>query len=155
MSKSISAGACLLGMYLLATGYASAISPLSGTEFRRICGSFVQHPYGSAGVPCSAYIHGFLGGAHASGKRLDRIDQEDPPKRSRFMDRATRTRLGPPIDRYGNYFRVGYCIPAEETLASVVERVVNYLNSKEPVENETANQLVMAALIRHYPCPKE
>lgn len=155
MFRITKAGVAVMTAYFLCTGSASAVAPLAGEEFRRMCGSFSQHPYGSVGVPCSAYIHGFLGGAHASGRHLDKVDQDQEPKRSRFMDRATRTRLGRPIDRYGNYFRAGYCIPADESLASVVEKVVTFLRGKEPVENETANQLVLTALNKNYPCPRE
>ncbi len=144
-----------LAIWILSVGAAGAVSPLSGSEFRLMCSSFAEQPYGTAGVPCSAFIHGFLGGAHASGLRRDGGLAENKKERSAFMERATRTRLGRPIDRYGNYYSAGYCIPKDATLAGVVEAVVSYLNAKPPVENETANQLVLAALNKKYPCPKK
>lgn len=140
---------------MLSIGTAGAVTPLSGSEFRRMCSSFAEQPYGTTGVPCSAYIHGFLGGAHASGIRRDERLSENKPERSAFMERATRTRLGRPIDRYGSYYSAGYCVPKDETLAGVVETVINYLKSREPTETETANQLVLAALNKGYPCPNK
>ncbi len=141
----------LLAMLAIAT--ASAVTPLSGSEFRRMCSSFAEQPYGTTGVPCSAYIHGFLGGAHASGVRRDAQLGANQKERSAFMERATRTRLGRPVDRYGAYHSAGYCVPSEETLASVIEAVIDYLDAKQPTETETANQLVLAALNKRYPCP--
>ena len=145
---------CAFTTILFSSNYAIAVAPLSGVDFRAICDTANDGQKANDGDACATYIHGFLGGAHASGRSRDNSVMQEEKERSSFTERATRTRLGKKVETYGTYDAAGYCIPAKESLANVVKFVRDYLEQNASRENETANQLVLAALKQNYPCPK-
>lgn len=133
---------------LLLVGAAHAVEPLPAEELNRICALYKARPYDPEAVACSAYIHGFLGGAHATGTAI----AGEPKQRSEFMERATRTRAPGAAQRYGNFASASYCVPADIELSSVVERVIAYGREQDLTKKPTANQLVLGALRANYPC---
>lgn len=122
---------------------AMAVEPMSSAVLLEKCSS----SYESAHASCRAWIHGFVAGAFAS--RTAKQDTEK--KKESFTERATRTRVSRGRDIYGQNVQARYCIPTESTIEDLVTRLNEYADAVKELP-DTANQLMLGMLRKHYPC---
>ena len=89
-----------------------------------------------------------MGGAYAM-RTVNVTDLEK--KRSKFIERAERTRLGDVDPRYGMNRAAGYCVTQELTISEFVARLNRFAANNEK-RSSFANQFVLDFLRAEFVC---
>lgn len=102
-------------------------------------------------LPCRYYIHGFLAGAVVTDAVIAMERKEEVNKRSSFIERAYRTRVGQADSRMQETQFMHFCVPDEESKESIVDRLSKrFLHPLETIE--MLKTTVYNALSAEYPC---
>ena len=144
--------AAIIGTLLLAPS-ARAVEALTTAELVSHCDRYHDEAAAEDRTFCIRYIQGFIDGAVATDDRVMRNVADEYEKEETFSERATRTRLGSRIERYGASSYAGYCLGDPVPLKEVVEHVVEDSgDAKLTAAHPLARDLVYATLRTHYPC---
>lgn len=132
---------------------AFAVEALDSQELASHCKHFADKPESEDGIFCVRYIQGFIDGAVVTDERVTyNVADEYEPKES-FSERATRTRIGIRMERYGSSVYAEYCLGDPVPLREVVVKVSTDLEDENLVaENPLARDLVYRTLRTHYAC---
>jgi hypothetical protein len=132
---------------------ALAVAPLSSAELASHCIHYRKSPAGKDGIFCVRYIQGFIDGAVATDERVAINVAAEYENIETFAERATRTRLGNMLDRYGASVYAEYCLGDPIPLATVVDSVVAKFERVDfnPAQSN-ARDLVYQVLRDNYPC---
>ena len=131
----------------------SAVEALSTEELVSHCVFFEEDPEGKDGIFCVRYIQGFIDGAVATDERVTFNVADEYEREESFSERATRTRLGNRIERYGSSYYAEFCLGEPVPLREVVEVVVaDLLDPDRVAAQPLARDLVYSTLRRQYPC---
>ena len=142
----------LCGLAALASSNADAVEALSTEELVSHCVFYDKDPESVDGVFCVRYIQGFIDGAVATDERVTRNVADEYDREETFSERATRTRLGRRIERYGTYY-AEFCLGEPVPLKTVVERVIADLDNTQRIANQPlARDFVYATLRLQFPC---
>lgn len=142
----------LLGGLLLMPS-AWAVEALSTEELKSHCDYYHDEGKEEDRIFCVRYVQGFIDGAVATDARVAQNIIEEYEKEESFSQRATRTRIGSRLNRYGSSVYADYCLGDPVPLREVVEKVVESLMNENLVENHPeARELVYRTLLNHYPC---
>lgn len=147
----------LLTSLALAHGAAWAVTPLSGAWLERHCMGRDEIQDGTVDNLCVTYIQGFLDGAVATDERVARNVAAEYESGG-FVDRATRTRLGPrlrAVRTFGFSAYAEYCLGAPVPIREVIDHVIEKLRASPPAAGTLARDIVYETLREHYPCPGE
>ena len=136
---------CLVGFMPSAT----AVEPLSTADLLHQCSNHEKDPASLDTARCRSYLQGYMGGAYAM--RTATITDSIPKKRSAFVERAQRTRMGSVDLRYGTNRSAGYCVPQELTISEFVARLNRFTKQGE-LYSELANQFVLNFLRIEFAC---
>ena len=113
---------------------------------------FEQDPESVDGVFCVRYIQGFIDGAVATDERVTNNVADEYDREESFSERATRTRLGRRIERFGTFY-AEFCLGEPVPLRSVVELVIADLQNTDRIANQPlARDFVYATLRTQFPC---
>ncbi len=130
-----------------------AVEALTTEELVSHCELFYDESATEDRIFCVRYIQGFIDGAVATDERVMRNVAEEYEKQETFSERATRTRVGSRLERYGATSYAGYCLGDPVPLREVVLHVVEDAQDPELIaSNPLARDLVYATLRTHYPC---
>ena len=142
----------LLGaLFLMPSAW--AVEALSTEELKSHCDLFHDEDAEEDRIFCVRYVQGFIDGAVATDARVAQNIIEEFEKSENFSQRATRTRIGSRLNRYGSSVYAEFCLGDPVPLREVVERVVDSLQNENLVENHPlARELVYRTLLNHYPC---
>lgn len=142
----------IIGALLLAPS-AWAVEALTTAELVSHCDKYHDDTAAEDRVFCVRYIQGFIDGAVATDDRVMRNVADEYEREETFSERATRTRLGNRLERYGATSYAGYCLGDPVPLQEVVEHVVEDSgNPKLTAAHPLARELVYAILRTRYPC---
>ena len=142
----------LCGIAALASSNADAVEALSTEELVSHCVYYEQDPESVDGVFCVRYIQGFIDGAVATDERVTNNVADEYDREETFSERATRTRLGSRLERFGTYY-AEFCLGEPVPLKTVVERVIADLDNTQRVANQPlARDFVYATLRMQFPC---
>ena len=131
----------------------NAVEALSTEELVSHCVFFEEDPEGKDGIFCVRYIQGFIDGAVATDERVTFNVADEYEREESFSERATRTRLGNRIERYGSSYYAEFCLGEPVPLREVVEVVVaDLLDPDRAAAQPLARDLVYSTLRRQYPC---
>ena len=146
-------GPILLLTALLAAPAVWGVDALSSEELLSHCDRYHDPDAEADRIFCVRYIQGFIDGAIATDERVMQNVARELGGEESFSQRATRTRIGNRLERFGAGIYAEYCLGDPVPLAEVVDHVV------EDAQDETlvariplARELVYQALRTHYPC---
>lgn len=143
----------LLVSGLLMTPMAWAVEALSTEELVSHCDKYNDEDAEEDRIFCTRYIQGFIDGAVATDIRVAQNIVKEYDKEESFSQRATRTRIGSRLKRYGPSVYADFCLGDPVALKEVVEHVVTTLSDEELVKtNPLARDLVYQTLLADYPC---
>lgn len=128
---------------------AAAVEPLATADLLSQCANHEKDPASLDTARCRSYLQGYMGGAYAM--RTISVTDEIPKKRSDFIERAQRTRIGSIDLRYGMNNRAGYCVPQDLTISEFVARL-NRFAAIDGKRSELANQFVLDFLRKEFDC---
>ena len=146
---------CAIGIVAFAAvaSDAQAVEALSTEELISHCIVYEEDPDGEDGIFCVRYIQGFIDGAVATDERETYNVADEYDREETFTERASRTRLGSRIDRYGPSYYAEFCLGEPVPLAEVARVVIADLVKLESLEGrELARDVVYETLRREYPC---
>ena len=146
---------CAIGIVAIsaASSDALAVEALSTEELISHCVVYEQDPEGEDGIFCVRYIQGFIDGAIATDERVMQNVARELGGEESFSQRATRTRIGNRLERFGAGIYAEYCLGDPVPLAEVVDHVVDDAQDETLVARiPLARELVYQALRTHYPC---
>ena len=146
-----------LGILVLVTVLLSpsawAVEALSTAELVSHCDKYYDEQAVEDQIFCVRYIQGFIDGAVATDERVTRNVVEEYGKEESFSERATRTRIGNRLNRYGASVYADFCLGDPVPLKEVVEHVVADATNVDVVNaTPLARELVYRTLREHYPC---
>ena len=134
-------------------GKVQAVEPLSTAEFASHCVKFHDPDAEEDRIFCVRYIQGFIDGAIATDERVTYNVAREFEERESFSQRATRTRIGNRLERFGSSVYAEFCLGDPVPLLEVVERVVqDTLNNTLVASTPLARDLVYLTLRTHYAC---
>lgn len=145
------------GLVLLAALLASpagwGVEALSSDELLSHCNHYDEAEAEADRIFCVRYIQGFIDGAVATDERVMQNVARELGAEESFAQRATRTRIGNRLERFGATVYAEYCLGDPVPLKEVVEHVVE--DAQDPAlaaRFPLARELVYEALRTHYPC---
>ena len=142
----------LCGIAVLAASDARAVEALSTEELVSHCIYYEQDPESVDGVFCVRYIQGFIDGAVATDERVTNNVADEYDRDESFSERATRTRLGKRLERFGTYY-AEFCLGEPVPLKTVVELVISDLENTQRIANQPlARDFVYTTLRTQFPC---
>lgn len=149
-NKTFFLGAAAL---LLLAGRANSVETMTTPELAEHCAYYYEDREGKDAIFCIRYVQGFIDGAVATDVRvLENVSAEFDQDET-FSERAIRTRIVSRMNRGGPTVYADFCIGEADSLASVVEKVVDDLGSREVLDAELlARDAVFSTLRRGYPC---
>lgn len=100
---------------------------------------------------CEAYLQGFVDGAVATDPSVVRNVTEEISKSESLTERALRTRIGGYMDRFGESYFAGFCIPSETDIDAVTGEIVASLKTVTATDI-SGRDFVYNQLKLHYPC---
>ncbi|MCR9278120.1 MAG: hypothetical protein NXH85_09105 [Pseudomonadaceae bacterium] len=100
---------------------------------------------------CQAYLQGFVDGAVATDPSVVQNVTDEISKSESLTERALRTRIGGYMDRFGESYFAGFCIPIETDINAVGEQIVAGLEAVT-VTDISGRDFVYNQLKLHYPC---
>ena len=131
----------------------SAVEALSTEELALHCELYYDESASEDRTFCVRYIQGFIDGAVATDVSVTNNVTKEYEKEETFSQRATRTRIGTRLKRYGPSVYAEYCFGDPVPLAEVVEHVVTDLEDESIAEKyPLARDVVYLSLRTHYPC---
>lgn len=131
----------------------SAVEALSTEELTLHCELYHDENASEDRTFCVRYIQGFIDGAVATDVSVTNNVTKEYSEGETYSERATRTRIGARLKRYGPSVYAEYCFGDPVPLAEVVEHVVNDLTDKSIAEKyPLARDVVYLSLRTHYPC---
>jgi hypothetical protein len=138
---------------LLASSSAWSVEALSSDELLSHCNHYHEPEAEADRIFCVRYIQGFIDGAVATDERVMQNVARELGGEESFAQRATRTRIGSRLDRFGASMYAEYCLGDPVPLKEVVDHVVEDAQDPELVGRiPLARDLVYQALRIHYPC---
>ena len=138
---------------LLASPTVRGVEALSSDELLSHCNHFHEPEAEADRIFCVRYIQGFIDGAVATDERVMQNVAREFGGEESFAQRATRTRIGSRLDRFGASVYAEYCLGDPVPLQEVAEHVVEDALDPKVVERfPLARDLVYQALRTHYPC---
>lgn len=153
MSKFTLAAAVILALITYPYQDARAVEPLSSGEFASHCIEYRRAPEDIDGIFCVRYIQGFIDGAVATDERVTTNVSAEYSREETFSQRATRTRLGLDLERYGASYFAEFCLGEPIPLAEVVDHVVTRLEGIDfKPQMPLAREFVYQVLRDDYPC---
>jgi hypothetical protein len=139
---------------LLAAPTALAVETRSTEELMAHCEKYPDENAREDAIFCVRYIQGFIDGAVATDERVTRNVVGEYDKEESYSQRATRTRIGTRLARFGSSVYAEFCLGAPVPLKEVVDHVVKDATDQQRVAaNPLARDLVYQTLREHYPCP--
>lgn len=127
---------------------ANGVEPVATVDLLEQCANHERNPASLETARCRSYLQGYMGGAYA----MRTVSVTDPDaKKSKFMERAERTRLGASNPRYGMDRNAGYCVAQELTISELVARL-NRFAAKNKQHSTLANQFVLDFLRAEFAC---
>jgi hypothetical protein len=139
---------------LLAGPSAWGVETLSSEELLSHCNNYYEPEAEADRIFCVRYIQGFIDGAVATDERVVQNVSRELGGEETFSERATRTRIGSRLERFGASAYAEYCLGDPVPLKEVVEHVVEDAQDPALVARiPVARDLVYQALRDHYPCP--
>ena len=143
----------LLVSGLLLAPMAWAVEALSTEELVSHCEKYYDEEAEKDRIFCVRYIQGFIDGAVATDARVAKNIVEEFDAEESYSQRATRTRIGSRLKRYGSSVYADFCLGDPIPLREVVEHVVTTLSNEELVNaNPLARDVVYQTLLADYPC---
>jgi len=138
---------------VLLSDRAEGVESLTTPELAEHCAFYYTDREGEDAIFCIRYVQGFIDGAVATDERvLENIALEFDDDET-FTERAIRTRIGSRINRGGPTVYADFCLGEPDSLAAVVEKVVDDLANREVLDEALlARDAVFATLQREYPC---
>jgi hypothetical protein len=138
---------------LLASPSAWSVEALSSDELLSHCNHYHEPEAEADRIFCVRYIQGFIDGAVATDERVMQNVARELGGEESFAQRATRTRIGSRLDRFGASVYAEYCLGDPVPLKEVVGHVVDDAQDPDLVARiPLARDLVYYALRNHYPC---
>ena len=138
---------------LLASPNAWSVEALSSDELLSHCNHYHEPDAEADRIFCVRYIQGFIDGAVATDERVMQNVARELGGEESFAQRATRTRIGSRLDRFGASVYAEYCLGDPVPLKEVVDHVVEDAQDPDLVARiPLARDLVYQALRIHYPC---
>jgi len=138
---------------LLASSSAWSVEALSSDELLSHCNHYHEPEAEADRIFCVRYIQGFIDGAVATDERVMQNVARELGGEESFAQRATRTRIGSRLDRFGASIYAEYCLGDPVPLKEVVDHVVEDAQDPDLVARiPLARDLVYQALRIHYPC---
>ncbi|MDZ4729971.1 MAG: Rap1a/Tai family immunity protein [Xanthomonadales bacterium] len=135
---------------------AFAVEALETAELASHCKNYLAGEDTVDGTFCVRYIQGFIDGAVATDERVTLSVSDEYERDETFTERATRTRIGTRVKRYGASVYAGYCLGDPLPLRDVVRKVVADLADAGKVSaSPLARDLVYSTLTSAYPCQTE
>jgi hypothetical protein len=135
---------------------AFAVEALETAELASHCKYYLAGEDTVDGTFCVRYIQGFIDGAVATDERVTLSVSDEYERDESFSERATRTRIGTRVERYGASVYAGYCLGDPLPLREVVKKVLADLEDEDKVTaNPLARDLVYLTLTSEYPCQAE
>lgn len=152
-SRNLTLGSWVFTGALLAAPAAWAVEALSTEELVSHCEKYHDEKASEDRTFCVRYIQGFIDGAVATDERVANNVTREFGEGESFSERATRTRIGARLQRYGPSVYAEYCLGDPVPLEEVVERVVADLADEAAVAKfPRARDAVYETLRTHYPC---
>jgi len=146
-------GLTLLMAALLTAPAAWGVEALSSEELLEHCNLYEDPAAEADRIFCLRYIQGFIDGAVATDERVMQNVAREFGGDESFSQRATRTRIGNRLERFGASVYAEYCLGDPVPLAEVVAHVVEDARDEMLVARiPLARELVYQALRTHYPC---
>ena len=137
----------------MAAPTAWGVEALSSEELLSHCNHFEEPEAVEDRIFCLRYIQGFIDGAVATDERVMQNVARELGGEESFSQRATRTRIGNRLERFGASVYAEYCLGDPVPLAEVVAHVVEDAQDQTLVARiPLARELVYQALRTHYPC---
>jgi hypothetical protein len=138
---------------LLASPTVRAVDALSSDELLSHCNHFHEPEAEADRIFCVRYIQGFIDGAIATDERVMQNVARELGGEESFAQRATRTRIGSRLDRFGASVYAEYCLGDPVPLKEVADHIVEDAQDPDLVARiPLARDLVYQALRTHYPC---
>ncbi|WP_096086145.1 Rap1a/Tai family immunity protein [Agaribacterium haliotis] len=122
---------------LLAASPGFAIEAMDSNKLKQLCSK-------EKASECQAYIQGYLGGALASERAAFETE------RSKFEERAMRTRLGSKRAVNQNSL-LQYCLATDSSIETLTKSFQQYLTETKDMPDE-ANKLLSTFLKSEFPC---
>lgn len=146
-------GLILIVAGLLAAPTTRAVEALSSEELLSHCDKYEEPEAEADRIFCLRYIQGFIDGAVATDERVMQNVARELGGEETFAERATRTRIGNRLERFGASVYAEYCLGDPVPLKEVVDHVVEDAQDPTVVARiPLARELVYQALRTHYPC---
>jgi hypothetical protein len=131
----------------------SAVETLSTAELALHCERYYDEGASEDRTFCTRYIQGFIDGAVATDESVLKNITREYEQNESFSERASRTRIGNQLKRYGPSVYAEYCFGDPVPLAEVVEHVVADLADGTMAKTyPLARDVVYFSLRTHYPC---
>ena len=141
---------------LFTTTSASAVEALSTGELALHCNLYYDESASEDRTFCIRYIQGFIDGAVATDASVTNNVAKEYDQDESYAERATRTRIGARMKRYGPSVYAEYCFGDPVPLKEVVEHVVEDIaDSSVTDQYPLARDVVYLSLRTHYPCKIE
>jgi hypothetical protein len=132
------------------------VEALSTEELALHCNLYHDESASEDRTFCVRYIQGFIDGAVATDVSVTNNVAEEFDQDETYSERATRTRIGARLKRYGPSVYAEYCFGDPVPLREVVEHVVVDINDPAMTEQfPLARDVVYLSLRTHYPCKVE
>lgn len=128
--------------------FASNAFAVDGLPLETLLDDCLSQPSSSA---CQVYLQGFVDGAVATDPSVVQTVTDEISKSESLTERALRTRIGGYMDRFGESYFAGFCIPAETDINAVSEQIIANLEAVTVTEI-SARDFVYHQLKLHYPC---
>jgi hypothetical protein len=145
----------LAGLFTALTMFSAAyaVEALDSPELASHCKYFADQPDSEDGIFCVRYIQGFIDGAVATDERVTNNVADEYERKESYSERATRTRIGKRLERYGSSVYAEFCLGEPVPLREVVVKIAADLEDEKLVaDNPLARDLVYRTLRMQYPC---
>jgi len=143
----------VLVVALLASPAVRGVETLTSSELLSHCNHYHEPEAEADRIFCVRYIQGFIDGAVATDERVMQNVARELGGEETFAQRATRTRIGNRLERFGASVYAEYCLGDPVPLKEVVGHVVDDAQDPALVARiPLARDLVYQALRTHYPC---
>lgn len=101
---------------------------------------------------CKGYLTGFLDGAFATDPNVGENIVREMQEQESFSERATRTRMGAALERFGPSYYAGFCIGPETTVANILLELQNAPRQQARDVGQNARDFLYQFLRARYPC---
>ena len=138
----------LIALLLVTTSTAHALETISSTTLIAMCQSKQETKLSS----CKGYLTGFLDGAFATDPSVGENIVREMQQEESFSERATRTRMGVAMERFGPSYYAGFCIGPETTVANILQQLQHSPRQQARTIGQNARDFLYQFLRERYPC---